>query len=662
MIPNNAKTATVTGNLGDTDDFEMKISAAATVHLMGLLTDLYSDEELACIREYSTNAWDSHIQAGVTRPIEVSTPTRLSPFLSIKDFGVGMDKATIRDVYSQYGESNKRTETTTNGSMGIGGKCGLAYSTQFTVIGIKDGMKTTVLVSRREDGSGVMSVLDESKTDEPNGVEIMIPAKAYNCFEEKAREFFQFWHKGTVLLNGSDPHVEMRKISDRIYLHEGHGDYIFMGNVPYPVSGGYSISGGVSNGVVAYVTMNGDDEVVFTPNREALIYNPITTNAISGLQEEFNEYFKDFLSSALDACKDHMEAYQKYNEFTRTYGRGILEGITYKGDDFIQDHLFVETDDGSHVNARCLNWKPNRSRNSVRGESMSITMLQNASVIITGYKGSSGGVSSDHKRRIKDWAVSNGLSINGGYYSSVVLFKEDVLPGGVWTKHFQTYKWADIMKATRKERESSGTGFSYGEAYDVYNPDTNCYEVDTIDNPDAKVLYYTPASHYVPNDLAKRICEMDEDIVIVSATANRHGKLKRLYPNAEYIYVNKYMKEIGEQQFEELTDEDKETLLYRHMYEEYYYNNDYGVSQIEAFRNVDSILDPEYADAVRKYHRDIKLGDYISHSSSYVKFKAGLSNKGVIKFGELYPLMNWRDNAKATVEYINAMYTIRKGN
>ena len=63
----------------------------------------YSNKELAPIREYSTNARDAHVQAGIpTRPIEITLPSRLSPELHIRDFGKGLTLEQITDVYFKY--------------------------------------------------------------------------------------------------------------------------------------------------------------------------------------------------------------------------------------------------------------------------------------------------------------------------------------------------------------------------------------------------------------------------------------------------------------------------------------------------------------------------------------------------------------------------------
>src|SRR4051794_3841103 len=113
--------STVTG-----DRVPMTLDETALVHIMSVLTNLYSDPEYAIIREYATNAWDAHIEAGILRPIEVVTPTDLSPYLSIQDWGVGLDKDGIERIYSKYGASTKRESNDFNGQLGMGCKSALA--------------------------------------------------------------------------------------------------------------------------------------------------------------------------------------------------------------------------------------------------------------------------------------------------------------------------------------------------------------------------------------------------------------------------------------------------------------------------------------------------------------------------------------------------------
>lgn len=252
----------------------MTIDQSALVHIMGIMTDLYADPELAVIREYSTNARDSHIAAGFPeRPIEVTTPTHLSPFLRIRDYGIGMNQGDIRDIYSQYGASTKRHTNELSGVLGLGCKSALTYTSQFTLTGVKGGVATVVQIGRDEDGAGTMTIVSSEPSDLPNGVEVTIPAKRINDMYDKAVMFFSYWDLGTVLLNGQ-PVTSIKskgaRLADDLYLvdrKDGYDDHIIvMGGVPYPAP---SISPSLAwaTRVVAFVEMG---DVQFTPSREAL--------------------------------------------------------------------------------------------------------------------------------------------------------------------------------------------------------------------------------------------------------------------------------------------------------------------------------------------------------------------------------------------------------
>jgi hypothetical protein len=56
---------TETGSLSGIE-IPMEIDQDGLAHIIGLVTNLYSDVELAIIREYSTNAMDAHKDAGTT--------------------------------------------------------------------------------------------------------------------------------------------------------------------------------------------------------------------------------------------------------------------------------------------------------------------------------------------------------------------------------------------------------------------------------------------------------------------------------------------------------------------------------------------------------------------------------------------------------------------
>lgn len=267
----------------------MSIDESALSHIMSVLTDLYSDPELAVLREYATNALDAHVEAGESRPIEVTLPTSLSPFVRIRDYGTGLDAEDIRNVFSRYGTSTKRESDDVVGMLGLGCKSALSYADQFTLTGVKDGVRTEVLVSRDEDGSGTMHIVDASATDDPSGTEIVVPAKSSNGFEQKAADLFRFWTPGSVLVNGSAPErISGLWLSDSLLLTtETDTDIVVQGNVPYPVPDEYAsrkrYGYGMRHRTVRFVDIG---SVSFTPSREALQLTKRTKRALEEIATE----------------------------------------------------------------------------------------------------------------------------------------------------------------------------------------------------------------------------------------------------------------------------------------------------------------------------------------------------------------------------------------
>ena len=70
-----------------------------------MIDNLYSNKPLAIIREYITNAWDAHVDAGISdKPIEITVPTMFRPTLCIRDFGNGLVTVVIPEKRNAGGE------------------------------------------------------------------------------------------------------------------------------------------------------------------------------------------------------------------------------------------------------------------------------------------------------------------------------------------------------------------------------------------------------------------------------------------------------------------------------------------------------------------------------------------------------------------------------
>lgn len=311
-------------------------------HLMSVLTDLYSDPELAVIREYSTNAWDSHRSAGITDPIEVELPTALRPIFVARDHGTGLSLDEVMNHLTKYGWSSKRESDNEVGMLGLGFKSALTYTSQFTVKATKNGMRATVLVTRDKDGCGAIQVVDTVATSDRNGVEVQVPVRSnVPQFNEKAHKFFSFWDPGTVLVNGHAPASffdPSTRTGDDLVLDPDlivttrdniDHDYIVMGNVAYPIDWGrvtpplrnptnYRISSG--NRIVARVPIGTID---FTPSREAL---HLTERSIDVL-ESVADYVRSFLvicaQQNVDDAPNSIEAMERAHKWATDFPQAV---------------------------------------------------------------------------------------------------------------------------------------------------------------------------------------------------------------------------------------------------------------------------------------------------------------------------------------------------
>lgn len=280
--------------------------------IIGFLTNLYSDKARAVLREYSTNAWDSHIEAGIKRPIEVETPSPLRKELIIRDWGVGMSLDDVMNTYSKYGKSTKRQSDDVVGALGLGCKSGLTYTGMFSIVARKNGVQVTVLVSRGEDGVGDLTVTDTKATDFPNGVEIIIPVSDVTDFSDDVFEFFKFWEPGSVLVNGEAPESIWDPTNpdvlfldpDVVIVDNLDQNYLVMGNVPYPMLVPKTQVQGDAH-IVARVPIG---QVDFTPSRESLHLTDRTKEVVQDVAKFVNHRLRQHVQSEINKAETPWEA------------------------------------------------------------------------------------------------------------------------------------------------------------------------------------------------------------------------------------------------------------------------------------------------------------------------------------------------------------------
>lgn len=301
----------------DSESVQMTIDKDGMSHIIHVLTNLYEDPEKTVIREYYSNAVDSHIAAGTDRKVDVTLPSIFNPVYSVQDYGVGLSEHELLTICSSYGKSTKRDSNSQIGAFGLGFKSALAYTSQFTVEAVKDGILTIATVGTSVDGSAEMSILATTETDKPNGVKVSIPIKgSVASFLNRAREFFQYVdedylnivNEGFSVVNYKNT---LTKIGDSAWVGSGSGYlnsnnlYILMGGVRYPVSNS------IFNEAVAEfplprvpgirINLTCDiGDVDLTPSRESIRDTPRTR---SNILKMFEKFYDDLGETIVDIVK-----------------------------------------------------------------------------------------------------------------------------------------------------------------------------------------------------------------------------------------------------------------------------------------------------------------------------------------------------------------------
>lgn len=515
----------------------MTLDMTALPHLISVLTDLYSDPELAVIREYSTNALDSHVEAGTQRPIEVTLPTALSPFFRVRDYGVGLNAEDIREMYSKYGSSSKRDSDDVVGMLGLGSKSALTYTDQFTLTGYKNGIATVVSVSRDEDGGGSMTIVDEFETDE-SGVEVSVPVNHYNNFDSKAADFFRFWQPDTVLVNGEEPkRIGGLRVSDDIILTEELNESVLvMGNVAYEIpSEGYSYN---RHNFVAYVEIGA---VNFTPSRESLHMTRKTKDKIEEVKARVAAERNAAIAQQVEDAPSRYEALKLSLSAKRLGYNG--DPLTYKGEEFPGDMIAPPNELGFlYVQGN----KPYGRKGWENERSLAASAWSKVIYLV----GNTGDSFSPTKRiKLEQWAEKNNVNIN----SDFLLIEKIPTTHRKWIDPKNIYKWADVaaekvkIERAAARRDGRPTGSYEGYVNGEYKRVIQADEIDQS-NP---VFYVNKTAFSFGQNHVNVLSELGDHTVVLMAS-NRIKKFEREFPAAKPAInfinerIQKWLKNLSE--------------------------------------------------------------------------------------------------------------------
>jgi hypothetical protein len=624
--------------------------------VMRTQAELYSDPTTAVIREYSTNAFDAHVMAGHTDPIEVTLPSQFNDqIFTVRDHGVGMSLDDFRQIYTRFGTSNKRDSNTTNGQLGYGSKSGVAYGTSFTVTSVKDGIKNVGIVQRKPDWTIVLKVVSTVKTDEPNGTVIQIPVSNVEEFTHKANEFYKFWLPGRVLVNGKAPnHAVGKQIIENLYYSEQwNTSYVVMGNVAYRIANPDALFRSTKMNrinFVAYVdefkTEDGSAPVEFTPSREDLKYTDRTKGTLQKIVDDFESNIIRVAQDEINAATSHFDAYVKWTNWSSMLGKGLFADLEFNGDKFESQFAITGKE-----------WTTGGYRNSVYSIRQFDVDKMDRTMVVTEFPVE---VSSNVKAKAKEFARMK------GWPYTYILFtadrKKDIKSKWISKKHFVT--WEELKAALPKKVRQPGTYATGGGrikgSYDLFTRNGRKDEQQVKDTKGQ--LYYISIQDEKNVDVPSVLRLLDMDNTVILLGANRINKFKRDYPKVQDFYTWARSQVVVK----------AETLLSQDAKDGLSVSNDLGAWLDKL--PLDQVKDPAFAKAqakrkaakslTKKYDDNITLANKVGMMYNVVKYTPTYTDFGLLR---QYPLMkefsHWRVEASVAREivyYINAKHAASK--
>lgn len=283
-----------------------------------LSSNLYSNPIPSFIRETVSNAWDSHVEAGVSDPviIELSKDTEGNYFCRIKDFGVGLSEERFNKIYKNIGSSTKRDSNNQIGGFGIGRFSALAYTNMVTITSNYNG--TQYIYAMYKDNNQLnIDLLHKQTTSERNGLEVKVNIK-YSDLQsfQQAIASQLVYFENLYVINTINPsfseqfnNIKIKRFNNfsvNSSYHPTPQIDLILGKVKYPLRI-TSLTKNYSTQIYHYpISLNfniGDLEV--TPNREEVLYN---TKNINKIQEVLDKAMGEIGSLIeLSKKKDHKD-------------------------------------------------------------------------------------------------------------------------------------------------------------------------------------------------------------------------------------------------------------------------------------------------------------------------------------------------------------------
>ena len=289
----------------------------ANESMFALLTSrVYNDTISAPIREWSTNAVDACLAAGIPAKFDVHLPTFEEPTFSVRDYGDGLPLDDIVGLFCIFGASTKRDSNRYNGTFGIGRMSGLAYASSFTVESYHNGNYYSYLITIK-DGLPAAVQLADTSTTEPNGLRLSLSVEPsdISTFQSRAQRLYRYFDEKPTLNIDLDISTPEALVSGEGWQIDNTSvcNRIRMANVIYNIPSDSQLN---TKGFYSLVIDVPIGAIAINPGRESLSMDKSTIDFLNG---RFSSIHAEYLLSVTEAIEEHDSPRKRLLAYSEAY-------------------------------------------------------------------------------------------------------------------------------------------------------------------------------------------------------------------------------------------------------------------------------------------------------------------------------------------------------
>lgn len=335
------------------------IDESGIVNILTILRkNMYSNPTRIIVQEYANNARDAHVAAKIrNKPIHITCPTVVSPYLKIRDYGLGIPPELVDEVFVVYGASTKRHTDEQIGGFGLGAKSAFSYCDAFEVTTVCNGLKYIYAPHIDESDIGEMPLIAVEETDEPTGTLISIPIRDADIYavNDAITMVTEYWDVRPEV--AGSPNYSNRKVyfsesnwslMEKSYSWQANEIIYCVEGIPYTFdipSNDERFSKELKElANCPFVVKLKTGDVTIASNRESLVSDEKTMSKVKEILDEINDHFME----SIEKCDKLSEMFERRAMYNKLRLDHMVRSFVWNGITISGNHLTVPADIG-HV-------------------------------------------------------------------------------------------------------------------------------------------------------------------------------------------------------------------------------------------------------------------------------------------------------------------------